>query len=152
MDIQKHLKSTDFCLRELFFKFVPQQLNLKSPVVSAFLIFIRKEVAIHVLALQVRSVITSHNTIRVHSRQDPDFVHFSELVWQDVSGHKVIHKPMNDKAAMCFARVLAPNNNYNRFLFKRISIIVYVRNFYNWDVNLAQTFSQCVEPYKLIIF
>jgi hypothetical protein len=58
---------------------------------------------------------------------------------------------MDYKTAMSFSRVLASNNNYNRFWLVRIRIIVYVRNLYNWDVNLAQTFAQSVEPYNLVV-
>ena len=151
MDIQKHLKPTDLSFRELLLEFVPEQLHLISPVVSAFSIIIRVEVAVHVLALQVRSVIAGNDSIWVDCREDPDLVQLSELVREDVSGHEVVHKPMNDEAAMRFAWVLSANHNDDRFLFEGVCIIVYVRYFYNWYVYLSQTLAQRVEPHKLVV-
>lgn len=152
MDIQKHLEATNLSFRELLFKFVSQQFNLISSVIPAFSIIISKEMAVHIFALQIRSVIASDNPIRVNHRQNPNLINFSEFIWQYIFRHKVVHKPMNYKATMCFTRVLSSNNNYNWLWLKGISIIVYIRYFYNWDVYLAQTLTQSIKPYNLIVF
>lgn len=78
MDINKHLKV--FIPTKLLLQLLTDNFNLEGSVPVALWILISKKVSVHVLALQVASVVACNHSVRVYDWDYPGFEQFSELM------------------------------------------------------------------------
>jgi hypothetical protein len=122
MNVQKHLKPIRFC-RKLFLQHITYNFTLVGSILARIRVVISKEMPIHILTLQVASVVANYDTIGVDDGQDPYLMRLSKLVGQQTSRKQMVGEPMNDKTTVRFSRVLS-TYNYDDGPFGRLVLIV----------------------------
>lgn len=83
VNVKEHLETACLTCWELSLQETSQLFDLIDTLFSLSVI-VSEEVSVHVLALQVVSVVTCHDTIRVYDRNDPGLETLSELVREKV--------------------------------------------------------------------
>lgn len=98
VDVQEHPELSLRVLVESLFQLVSDYFDLVAPILLSFWVIIGVEMSVHIFALEVRSVISSHYTVRVHNGDDPHLVLVSELVGQHRPRQYIIDEAMYNEA------------------------------------------------------
>jgi hypothetical protein len=102
------------------------------------LIVVGKVVAVHVAALQIAAVVTSHHAVWIDHRDHPSVKTFSELLHEQVLSQQLVHKAVDYEAAVSFARVLAANHQDNRLIVILLKFLIHAADLDERNVEATQ--------------
>lgn len=100
-----------------------------------FLIVIGEVVAIHVSALEVTAIVTSHNAIWVDHRNDPSVKSFSKLLNEQILTQQLVNEAVDNEAAVGFARMLPANYENNRLVVILLKFLIHAADLDERDIK-----------------
>lgn len=100
MDVQKHFQLV-FLLFILRVKVLQHKTSYQLYLSKSYIdvvVIVCQEVSVHVFALSVTTIISTHNSVGIHDWNNPELKLFSKLKRQHISRHQKIDKAVDYKA------------------------------------------------------